>query len=548
MRRQFVLAQGVLVISLATLLALRHILVLLRPLDFIVSQVTIDDTYYYLSTAWNQFRVGFTTFDGYNPTNGVQFLWYWLLAGYSLFFPSREAFLLGTLALCAALSSAAVVAAWRLGRALELGWASVVLATAVALMGTNQSLLLMGLENTLHLLLLLLVITLYVRFLQQLNQAQPATLVLRFVVLSIGLALLTWTRIDNAPLSALLFSHAALEYWQAGSRPWRGILSGGSVAAAAAAIQLAGNELMGGSFTPVSGLWKQVRTLELTALTGVERWELFGTVWTQAFKTVFPLQAEIGAESMRTLAFALPIALLVLIWIQYCFRQRLNGQLNRPALRGLAVLVVGVVFHQALMVVRLPHEVLRATWYQGPQLVLIAMALALLMEWIPSAALSASPSRYRFTRGVTVGLALLYIIAAVPNQITSFEAWLTQPPEQYRNYHAYRLDMARWIDKNLPPDVRIGSSNAGELNFFSGRPVTNLDGLINSAAYFEYRQQSGTIRDWSEQQGIQYFVDYRIPPYFHEDVELIYSVPLPQDDPQPKPPLQVLRLLPTGGE
>src|SRR5688500_7008341 len=90
------------VISL--ILLARHFLSFDRGLDFIVNRITIDDTFYYLNTAWNQRHIGFTTFDGINKTNGVQFLWYWILVIFSYLFETRESFLYGSLVFCSLLS------------------------------------------------------------------------------------------------------------------------------------------------------------------------------------------------------------------------------------------------------------------------------------------------------------------------------------------------------------------------------------------------------------------------------------------------------------
>ena len=49
---------------------------LLRGVEYVAASLTIDDTYYYLQTAWNTRQLGFVTFDGLHSTNGVQFLWF----------------------------------------------------------------------------------------------------------------------------------------------------------------------------------------------------------------------------------------------------------------------------------------------------------------------------------------------------------------------------------------------------------------------------------------------------------------------------------------
>jgi hypothetical protein len=49
---------------------------LAKGVEYIAASLTIDDTYYYLQTAWNTKQLGFVTFDGLHSTNGVQMLWF----------------------------------------------------------------------------------------------------------------------------------------------------------------------------------------------------------------------------------------------------------------------------------------------------------------------------------------------------------------------------------------------------------------------------------------------------------------------------------------
>jgi hypothetical protein len=57
--------------------------------DFIVTALNTDDTFYYLLTSWNLHRYGMVTFDGLHATNGVQFLWFWILAALAAVTPTK---------------------------------------------------------------------------------------------------------------------------------------------------------------------------------------------------------------------------------------------------------------------------------------------------------------------------------------------------------------------------------------------------------------------------------------------------------------------------
>jgi len=86
---------------------------------------------------------------------------------------------------------------------------------------------------------------------------------------------------------------------------------------------------------------------------------------------------------------------------------------------------------------------------------------------------------------------------------------------------------------NLEEDAIVGSFNAGQLGFFSGRRVVNLDGLINSYEIVPYLRQR-TIPQYIVGEGIEYLseVEAYIPdhrPEVAEELRLqkIYASDLP---------------------
>ena len=44
-----------------------------------------------------------------------------------------------------------------------------------------------------------------------------------------------------------------------------------------------------------------------------------------------------------------------------------------------------------------------------------------------------------------------------------------------------------WVEGNLPDDAVVGSFDAGVFGYFAGRPVVNLDGLVNSYEWYDAR-------------------------------------------------------------
>src|SRR5512141_1523762 len=64
---------------MATVQFILQMSLLTKGIQYASASLIIDDTYYYLQTAWNAKMLGFVTFDGLHPTNGVQLLWFVLI-------------------------------------------------------------------------------------------------------------------------------------------------------------------------------------------------------------------------------------------------------------------------------------------------------------------------------------------------------------------------------------------------------------------------------------------------------------------------------------
>ena len=68
------------------------------------------------------------------------------------------------------------------------------------------------------------------------------------------------------------------------------------------------------------------------------------------------------------------------------------------------------------------------------------------------------------------------------------------------------LDAARWLRTHLDATDTIGAFNAGIMAYFSERRVTNLDGVINQAAYEAIQRKC--LLCFMRDAGIRYYVDY----------------------------------------
>jgi hypothetical protein len=98
--------------------------------------------------------------------------------------------------------------------------------------------------------------------------------------------------------------------------------------------------------------------------------------------------------------------------------------------------------------------------------------------------------------------AVLLGVGAVTMIIAGYFTWTV-------GYYAWQADhqyaAALWLRDNTPPGTRIGSMNSGIIGYYSERPTTNLDGVVNPQA-FEAIQDSRLFA-FIQSLGIKYLVD-----------------------------------------
>jgi hypothetical protein len=175
---------------------------LAKGVEYIAASLTIDDTYYYLQTAWNTKQLGFVTFDGLHSTNGVQMLWFVIILLLATLAKSKAILLFTTLSVSFLLNGLCYVMILKIGAVLKQPVLVLFMASLWALQSLPFRVYSMGMENSLHALVYWCVIWQSVEFLIQVqNKDKP-----NFWGLTIVLILNAWTRLDSALLSAILFS------------------------------------------------------------------------------------------------------------------------------------------------------------------------------------------------------------------------------------------------------------------------------------------------------------------------------------------------------
>ena len=468
--------------------------------------LTNDDTYYYLQTAWNARHLGFVTFDGINPTNGVQFLWFSILYGLAFLTNVKSTFLAIASTVAIVLTCLPYLVIWRLSGKSSNSRRSF-LAVLMALFwfvicAYRPNRYLTGLESPLHAAIIWTIVLQYVRIRRFLTLGSlRSSSVLLFVAL---LVLNTWTRLDSFGLSASFLvlllltidgplhpTHPAASLRR--SLPLATYVAGMAMIALGIVTLFAFFQLSGGSLMPVSALVKGYQVDRFT-LGAFYNWSL----------VLFPLRIQ-GANLLNILGI---VAMFASLWRQLQMVGWPKGQhyvrvgvgdvrlaAGDDDLVGLRLVAIGLaasVFIHSLATFGMFRYYY--FWYLSASFTYWTIVLSIFLSEL----IEGTGRSYR--RAVAAG----FIFA-----VSLVGLWRVKEPAD--NLAATRYLAAKWIDANVERDAIVGSFNSGQLGFFSDRSVVNLDGLVNNVSYFEnvLRDPSpDALSAYIDRVGIDYVVDY----------------------------------------
>ncbi|HEV8376185.1 MAG TPA: hypothetical protein VGR38_08155 [Candidatus Polarisedimenticolia bacterium] len=480
----------------------------LRGLEYLVSRLAIDDTYYYLQVAWNTPRLGFVTFDGLHRTNGLQFLWNWVLTAVGAVMPSKNALLEACVGLCLLLNALCYVPIYRIGQALGRPRFAIFLAFLwlnVNLTGSRWTLC--GMENSLHSLVAWALIASGV----SIGQSEQGARARNWVGFSLLLVLNVWCRVDAAILSILLYGVVLSRERRWVSR--RILLATTGIAAAGGVVLFGGFYAMGRSWMPVSALIKSHSHV----------WTLknFTVLAARGFDFVTPISflalSSLGeAVRMVWMPMMLGIATLALAWRA----ARAEGfRTSRLAPLWAAFGVAGLV--QLIVLSGMGTYGTYGVWYQSPYFVFCALTVAMAMDELVEIGIRRAWLTARTLHRAAVVALILYGGFAA--------AWFARlaRDDDYREssffYSAYRV--AEWIRENTGETDVLAAFNAGEIGYFSQRTMINLDGLVNDYDYYaEVIRGTKKLDAYLSENRVRYFVDYQIPEDLLERAAVVFTL------------------------
>lgn len=468
--------------------------------QWITANLTVDDTYLALEVARRWADAGFPTFDGLHRTNGFHPAWGLVLTGLAGCIDDPVTLLRATLALVAglnALTALLIAALCRRGdgRSRALTLAAVACWCAYCVSGRPA---LIGLENA----LLPPLIVAGLHLIQAIRRA-PGSIVAWSLLALVGVAVV-WTRLDAAVfvlfgVIACLLPPESVRAFEPASplfAPRHGATLRRRFAAMglAAVILVAGGcgyiafeRWAAGTNTPISGQVKRALA---------SRVEPFQTPRSiadaiAAGVNVSLKHTALGAgwgrpSGLSSAGRILLIALLIAVAVA-----------RKPLLRpGVALGGIAILLHAMLIRFMLSGYFHDALWYYSATNVLAAMG-------VPVCLLTLARAR-KWRRRV-----VLLAVAGFTGQL-GYSMWLLGQPPPPAVPGPVRIEAGRWLRDHVPPEDRIAAWNAGELAYFSGSTVINLDGLVNDRDFFaEIVKGRGSIAAYLDQQRVDWVIDYR---------------------------------------
>jgi hypothetical protein len=416
--------------------------------------LTFDDAYYYAAIARNLARGAGSTFDGINPTNGYHPLWMAVSVvpfrlGLDDLDAVRALLLVQVLAWGLALVLVGRLVAEVVGpvRPPARGAALAVIAATFTLVGLSPFVVktfVNGMETGVGVALLAAVLLVAVRHPDPAAGPRGAA-----VVLGVLLAAAFLARTDAAVLVA------AAGLWTLpgavrARRPARLALVVGPAAVTAVGY-LALNQRWFGSPWQVSGLIKRApvdaRAVATMAALGAVAALLAVHGWRRSVRARPPRRADPRFPRAGRCAAA-------------------------TAWFGAAALVL-VGYYQVL-------QTQQWLWYFAPVVLWLVVLFVLAVADVAVAAQEGDPARAP-ARVAAVG-GLVFVLPLLAGLVVQGRAFADPT---VRSIQLANRDAGRWIDANLPPGAVLASWDAGVVGYFAHRPVVNLDGVVNSHAWYE---------------------------------------------------------------
>lgn len=434
-----------------------------------------DDAFYYFQIARNVARGHGFTFDRLHLTSGFQPLWQLMLVPIFWIVPGELAPIRVALLVQVALIAATAAMVYRLLAPRVGEPAAVVGALLLFAFPSTRAVARSGMESAVA---LFATVSVWRAWLAARDAASRTG---TWLVLGAWLAIAFLARLELL-LLALVVAWLARARWL---REPRLFLATAAAPTVAVTLYLGWNQLMFGTWLPVSGMVKAAWAARMPVALRVGY--LFDVPWLGQSLICRWFGASDLVTSSRA-GVATYVALVATLGLLAVRHRRVLGERVREAGVGFVV-VAGIL---PLLIDRLSIAIVSPWNTVGVALATAALAAALLAR---------SPRLART-------LAILLVLLALRR------GWLERwSMDRTRHQFAtYAIEAAEWVRESLPATARIGSWNAGAFGYFADGHVVCLDGLVNDLEYFRVMAGDRSLADYMRREGIVHLGDMACGP------------------------------------
>jgi hypothetical protein len=457
------------------------------PPEQALSHFATDDLGYYLSTARNIVSGAGASLDGVHPTNGFHPAWLVILCGVQVLAKSNMTFALHlSLTLCVLFLAISLLASY--ATVSTLCSRSFALAI-VAVLGVNYrfiSIALGGLETALAAACVMCVVAEY-------SVRGPPRETIRAVRLGVLLGLACLARFDALLLPIAIFIATLTSSGRADFRlsiwivaimtatliavlfPWFAF----SVYSTRVLLPESGRALRAWNQNPWTAVHSMIGGLKLAlSLLAPPANDLCNVLGVSPF---------IGLSGRASLCSVLMLAVVGALVALAAWQQRDTPIIQRvawiPAYVGVHV---AYYLHFGNVGFRYVFPVIQ------PAILFAAVVVHQYCE------------QFEWRKNTLHWLPIALILVANCAGLAAYRAGVAASP--YHRKHAGLYAAARWLSANAVPNEAIGGFNTGIVSAFSGRPIVNLDGVMNESAISAIENK--TLATYVREAGVVYLVDF----------------------------------------
>jgi len=492
------------ILQIIILISIRFIYIILGGPKYILSSLTNDDTYYYFNTAWNTKIYGFVTFDSFHKTNGVHFLWFFIVYALSYLINSKMVYFNIILFSNLIIMGFSFIPVYKFGKKIKNEYFGLILSTVWFIQLILYDIFFMGMENTIHNIIIWYIILYLAKVLDENDENKKS-----FLILTLLLVINVWARYDSIIASSIIYIIIIIYLSLYKKRlSFKTILMSVFLAISGLLILFLTFYWMGDTFIPISAKIK----LNLAQNTTFDNY--LTNIFIIITPKIFFTDLGVGGLTLSRI-FTIIFVVISLKFLVDIIKKKEKD--NRIKIILLIISFPNLIY--SILIGNLYNQYF--IWYLSLSIIIWVILLTYILNLFIIKLIEKirnykkiNVSSYFEYNQVIIFLVIIGVFVSLPFSV--FLNILSDYHYEIRasEFHFLRYNAALWLKRNTNPNIIVGSWNAGEIAFFSDRKVINLDGLVNDNNYFNTilsnkdKFNSTEFIEYLNKLNITYLVDY----------------------------------------